>query len=319
MTTVTPQSRTKREATLRPAGGVERLSPGDDALALGISTSVFERSFTVAHIDELDASAVEVIEVVGPVPQCPFDRTDVRTELRHRLRDARVRLRSVHLPYGRQLDLSHTDTNARLEAVRLTAMHLSAAAALGARLAVLHPSAEPVPEQDRAPYIAAARQSLASLVPLAADLGVRLAVECLPRTCLGRTAAELLSVIDDVDPDVVGVCIDSNHLNLREPDLAAAVRLLGPRLLTLHCSENDGEDERHWLPGAPGGVIPWTSFLNALQEVRYEGPYLYELRPLGTGIAQTLRQIEDNFTHFVRPRQPRTPAHSAKQNTNGTN
>jgi sugar phosphate isomerase/epimerase len=206
-----------------------------------------------------------------------------------------VRLHSVHLPYGSKLDLSQTDAALRAAALAQTEANLRAAAAFGARLMVVHPSAEPITDEERTARIDASRRSLAGLTATARTLGVRLAVECLPRSCLGHTAAELLSVVDDVDPAVTGVCIDVNHLNLREPDIGAAVRSLGHRLFTLHCSENDGLDERHWLPGTPGGVIDWNAFLGALRDVRYPGPFLYELRTLDLDIPSTLRAIEDNY------------------------
>jgi sugar phosphate isomerase/epimerase len=63
--------------------------------------------------------------------------------------------------------------------------------------------------------------SLAALARVAADDGVRVAVECLPRTCLGNAAAELRAIVDALDPAAAGVCLDVNHLNLREPDLGA--------------------------------------------------------------------------------------------------
>jgi sugar phosphate isomerase/epimerase len=271
-------------------------------LPLAVSTSVFARVFTPAHIDALDDSAVTAVEIVGPVPQCPFDQPQTLRELRGRLREARVRLHSVHLPYGGALDLSRPDEALREEAIQLTEANLCAAAELGAGLVVVHPSAEPIADDARAAHLDASRRSLSVLAATASELGVRIAVECLPRTCLGHTAAELLSIVEDTDPATVGVCIDVNHLNLREPDLRVAVNVVGPRLLTLHCSENDGEDERHWLPGDARGVIDWPAFIAGLRAVRYAGPFLYELRPLAIGdVSITLRRIEDNYRDFILP------------------
>src|SRR5687768_1847619 len=126
---------------------VTTASTAAGAPPLAISTSVFARVFTPAHLDALDDSAVTAVEIVGPVPQCPFDQPDILRELRARLRDSRVRLHSVHLPYGHALDLSHPDETLREKAVRLTETNLCAAGELGARLAVVHPSAEPISDE----------------------------------------------------------------------------------------------------------------------------------------------------------------------------
>jgi sugar phosphate isomerase/epimerase len=254
-----------------------------------------------AVLDALNASGVACVEVVAPTPACPIDDPDVLTRTAARLAEARVRLHSVHLPYGRALDLSQTDGAAREAALAATTHNLRLAAKLGAHLAVVHPSAEPIADGERDARLDSSRRSLERLAAAAQDLDVRLAVECLPRSCLGHTAAEVLAIVGDLDPKTVGVCIDVNHLNLREPDIAAAVCLLGPRLLTLHCSENDGVDERHWLPGAPGGVIDWPAFAGALHEVGYTGPFLYEVRAPADDPAAALAAVEENFAQVIGP------------------
>jgi sugar phosphate isomerase/epimerase len=273
---------------------------------LAVSTSVFGRLLGEAQWDALEASSVEAVEIVAPVPQCPLDDPTFLKGARARSSTSRVRLHSVHLAYGRHLDLSQSDEASRSAALAATETNLRLAVALGARLAVVHPSAEPIDDGERRARFDASRRSLEALARTAAREGIRLAVECLPRSCLGHTAAELASLLEEIDPATVGVCIDVNHLNLREPDIGAAVLRLAPRLLTLHCSDNDGIDERHWLPGHPDGVVQWASFLAALHQAAYSGPFLYEVRPPDPDPAIALRLIEENYACFVVPRD--TPA-----------
>jgi sugar phosphate isomerase/epimerase len=274
--------------------------PFDSPLpALGISTSVFGGVFTTEHIDALDAAGVDFVEVVGPGIACPFDQPELRRELRARFRDARVRVRSAHLPYGGALDISLENEAARRNAVAATAENLRTAVTLGASLAVIHPSAEPITDEVRPARLAQARRSLEALAPLAASLDTPLAVECLPRSCLGNTAAELAALLEGLDPAAIGACIDVNHINLRESDLTAAVEVLGARLMTLHCSDNDGLDERHWLPGEPGGVVDWPAFTRGLVLVGYRGPFLYEVRSQGLPIAETVARIVENYRGFI--------------------
>jgi len=270
---------------------------------LAVSTAVFAGALDDAQWDALDASGVQAVEIVGPAPRLPLDDPDCYRRTEGRLRRARVRLHSVHLPYGRALDLSQPDDAAREAALAATARNVRLAADLGAKLVVVHPSAEPIPDAERAARLDAARRSLAALTGVAAQAGVRVAVECLPRTCLGNTAAELRSIVDPLDA-AAGVCLDVNHLNLREPDIAAAVAALAPRLLTLHCSDNDGVDERHWLPGAEGGVVDWTAFLGALRANGYGGPFLYEVRAPDPDPAVALRAVEDNYRRLLATHGP---------------
>jgi len=96
----------------------------------------------------------------------------------------------------------------------------------------------------------------------------------LPRTCLGHDSEEMLAILEPFDPRQVGVCLDVNHANLRE-DVLAATRNLAPRVVTTHISDNDGDDERHWMPGK--GIIPWGPWSDTLVGAGYDGPFIYEV------------------------------------------
>lgn len=124
-----------------------------------------------------------------------------------------------------------------------------------------------------------------------------MAVELLPRTCLGRSAAELLYLLEGMDAQTAGVCLDTNHLMGDFASLPAIVRNLGPRLLTLHCSDYDGIDEKHWPPMR--GVIDWHAFLAALREAGYCGPFHYEATLDGQTPAERLTFLADNFAKLV--------------------
>lgn len=266
---------------------------------LGTSTSVFGGVLTDPQMEALERSSVTCIEVIG-LPEDSLTRMHLRDRLEH----ARFRLHSVHLPFGRTLDISQTDETARAVAIEAAVGNLRLASSFGTRLAVIHPSAEPVADGERSARFDASRRSLAELGETAGRFGMKLAVECLPRSCLGNTARELAALLDTLDPATTGACIDVNHLNLREPDIAAAVAVLAPRLLTLHCSDNDGEDERHWLPGSSGGVVDWPAFLGALRAGGYTGPFMYEVRNMGLDPAESLGRIEANYREVILPAIP---------------
>ena len=53
------------------------------------------------------------------------------------------------------------------------------------------------------------------------------------------------------------------------------VKALGNKIVTLHVSDFDMVNERHWRPGE--GKNDWKSILGALKEVGYAGPWLYEM------------------------------------------
>ena len=74
-------------------------------------------------------------------------------------------------------------------------------------------------------------------------------------------------------PDVM-VCFDSNHLLQEEH--AHFFETVGSRIGTIHASDYDRQDERHWLPG--NGVIDWTDFYRRLRASGYKGVFMHEVR-----------------------------------------
>ncbi len=254
----------------------------------GLSLGLLTQQWTDELPAQLAAAGVATVEI--PYDWLPGDRSPAQVS--QALAQAGVQVATVHAPFGQAIDFS-SDPDAVAAGVAVTRASLEQAAALGARQVIVHGSYEPIAPQDRAARLARARQSLEELAHVCADTGVRLAVELLPRTCLGRTTAELLTLLDGLPPEWVGICIDTNHLMDRAAALPDEVRLAGQRLTALHLSDYDGVDEKHWLPG--DGVVAWRPFFAALAEVGYRGPYTYEARLPGETLAERLDTLQRNF------------------------
>lgn len=106
----------------------------------------------------------------------------------------------------------------------------------------------------------------------AQELGMRLGIEVINRyeTHLINSAAQAADLLDRIDrPGVVFGHLDTFHMNLEEPDVRDAVRLLGQRLGYVHLAESNR--------GAIGsGLFPFREFFEALQEIEYTGPAVIE-------------------------------------------
>ena len=73
--------------------------------------------------------------------------------------------------------------------------------------------------------------------------------------------------------DKLRVCYDTNHL-LGEAPLDF-IKKIGPKIITLHVSDYDFINERHWLPGE--GDNDWQAVYSALSDVGYNGVWMYEV------------------------------------------
>lgn len=179
---------------------------------------------------------------------------------------------SLHLPFGDEWDISCSEPDQQKEAVLRHEQLIAAAAGWGIPKLIIHPSFEPIPASERPLRLVLAREALGRLGRTAAAAGIHLAVECLPRSCLGNQAEEIAYLLTG-NPEL-GVCCDVNHLFRETP--AAFIRQIADRLISLHISDNDGLDERHWYPGE--GMIDWPQTLAALREIGYSGAFIYEVR-----------------------------------------
>jgi sugar phosphate isomerase/epimerase len=168
------------------------------------------------------------------------------------------------------------------------------AAELNIPLLVLHASSEPILPEERHRRLERVIEGLTLIGQNAKTTGRRLAIEYLPRTCLGNSLAELNMLIDRLGDETFGVCLDVNHLMGQHAELPRIVHSLGPRLIATHISDCDEADEKHWLPGK--GVLDWPAFMQALREIDYQGPFTYECDIEGDSLAEKLAKLRDNFT-----------------------
>lgn len=225
-----------------------------------------------------------------------------------------VQIWSYHLPFWTfdEWDPCAFDTVKRERTLHMHKEHLRRAATLGAAVAVVHPSAEPNRTENRPRLMAFAKEHLRELATFAQPLGITVAVENLPRSCLGNCSDEMLELLQ-ADPRL-RVCYDTNHL-LAE-SAAEFIRALGDKIVTVHISDYDFANEKHWLPYE--GDVNWVELVTALEEIGYKGPFLYEVasapRPMKDRTRPTidrprpltLQDVRDNFEACVNKR-PATP------------
>jgi hexosaminidase len=186
---------------------------------------------------------------------------------------AEIELWSLHVPFGKNVDLSSPSEPERQAVVRRLSACFDAYAPLGVKKMNIHGSSEitkPIPEEDRRARLASARKSLRELSEKAARMNAQVALECLPRACLGNTSAEVLALIDGIDS--LGVTLDTNHLLQEKPEDFA--RKVGSRIVNTHIADYDGVDERHWLPGK--GIVDFRAVVAALEAAGYPGPFIFE-------------------------------------------
>ena len=233
---------------------------------IGLSTSAS------ANTEELFGACrdagIEVVEISRPKDE--VDALDYEA-LKATSDKYGIKIWSFHLPFYPFNDIDISKPSIAHESVKYLSDIIDKACAIGIDKFIIHPSGEPIEECDRKERMECAKKSLFALAEHAKKYGATICVEDLPRTCLGRSIEdmrELVSAHEDLR-----VCFDTNHLLY--DDNVELVRALGDKIVTLHVSDYDMVNERHWLPGE--GKNDWSTILGALKAVGYNGVWLYEI------------------------------------------
>jgi D-psicose/D-tagatose/L-ribulose 3-epimerase len=95
---------------------------------------------------------------------------------------------------------------------------------------------------------------------------VTLALEPLNRfeTFFLNTAADTVSLCQNIDHPRIGVLLDTFHMNIEEKDIASAFRATGKFLKHIHACEND-----RGIPGT--GHVDFLGIARYLHEIEYSG------------------------------------------------
>lgn len=182
-----------------------------------------------------------------------------------------VNIWSYHLPFSPFEEIDIARKELKNYSVTYFSELIKKAGDIGVKYVVVHPSGEPFSDAERGEAIEISMESLAQLAEVASREGCVIAVEDLPRTCLGRNSDEILKLISA--DERLRVCFDTNHL-LGET-IKDFIEAVGDKIVTTHFSDYDFKNERHWVPGE--GDINWVELIEALEKVGYTGPILYEV------------------------------------------
>lgn len=186
-----------------------------------------------------------------------------------------VNIWSFHLPIKpfEIIDMSSSDEAMRKTSVAYYAELIKKIAEIGVDKFILHSGGKVTRQSDRevSDRLNFAKESYAALAEIAAREGAEIAVENLPPVCVGTNIDEVRELLS-ADPRL-RVCFDTNHLLPGDP--CEFIRAFGKRILTIHVSDYDRVNERHWLPGE--GVNDWYAIYDTLREVGYGGVWMYEV------------------------------------------
>ena len=278
-------------------------------MKLALSTS--PKGVSRERLEACKSAGIEAIEV--SVGNAAFTDGIDFNAIRSLANEYGITLWSFHLPFAPFEEIDISMPSLADHTVEYFCSLIDKASDIGIKTFIVHPSGEPIEECDRPMRLECAKKSLFKLAEYAKSKGGVIAVEDLPRTCLGRDSSDILELIS-AHPDL-RVCFDTNHL-LSE-DLGDFIKKVGSKIVTTHVSDYDFINERHWLCGE--GKIDWLSLKNSLCDVGYDGYWLYEVGLTGSSWTidrerpLTHEDLSRNFNEIMAGIPP-TPVGKAKEN-----
>lgn len=143
---------------------------------------------------------------------------------------------------------------------------------------------------------------------------IELALENLPRSCIGNNTAEIKKIMQML-PDI-RLCFDCNHFTAVKPNehflwlqhcYPALRKKLNPqkdtaelyvsefskKIVTVHISDYDGINERHWLPGQ--GIINFKHIAAELEKSNFNAPVIFEPDSVCCGVVTTGKELISRY------------------------
>jgi sugar phosphate isomerase/epimerase len=251
-------------------------------MKIGISTWVYERMPIEDALTKLTNDGFRIVEVWGDMVQLdprvfPENNLGKVVELGKSLQ---IEFHSLHSPFT-NIDLGSASEIERENSVHWTIKALKYCRTLGCSYLVLHPGARTSMEisEDLGDIKSRIVDSLKAVSLIAEDYGIHLLLENMMQLELrryGSRTQDLIEIIQEVDPDNLGVCIDTGHALISKLNVYDEVKNAGEFLRSIHANENDGTSDSHLVP-LNIETIDWKLFLKKLSAIKYSGPFMVEV------------------------------------------
>lgn len=225
-------------------------------------------------------------------------------ELARIFRDAGLSISSVHTPFSNWSELALDTYFDRFK------QSCEKACVFNARYIVIHPIAFSSERKlDRVSVHTSMPRSLEvwrGLAEIALEFGLEAAFENLPRGALwpsGCSLETVAEIVQGIDLENVGVCVDFSHCFALGDDIVAGLRKHNfLRIIGVHASDGIYADlaDQHLIPGE--GELDWVDAFRALRENGFTGDIVLEAK----GLSDKPTELQGVFRFIIDARNSST-------------
>ena len=253
-------------------------------MVIGISTMVFgkeKRLLTFEEVKIIAETGMKYIEL--------SDSHDVDSGILNDLKQNGIGIFSIHAEYL-GADLSETDQDKRIKGIDYVKKGIDRIKGLGGNIIVIHPGGWYGDKKEEKNRLKKCIDSLVEISKYGSSKKVKVAIENLPPGFLGDEPGVLKTILSEVRSITglnkeVGICLDTGHA-LLTGNLFEYLELFNDDIINMHLHDNIGNSHRdkilalddiHRPPG--NGLINWEKFFKRLNEIKYDGGLIFELKP----------------------------------------
>jgi sugar phosphate isomerase/epimerase len=269
----------------RPTRAWKRpLKATDLKMIHSLSTHLFvQHHLTTSLLARIQKAGVEAVEIFCARQHLDWRDTSQLSELAHWFRDSELRLHSLHSPmytdeyWGRGgpnsiITLTEPVKSKRLRMVDEIKRAIEVAERIPFRYLIQHLGVGG--EEFDLRKFDAAFAALEELTVFARQHGVEILLENIPNAL---SSAERLLLFEETTHIGLNYAFDVGHAHMHE-GVEHAFNLLKERIRSTHVHDNNGQDDLHLFPGAPGGTVDWKQTMELLRGRGDRYPLLLELR-----------------------------------------
>jgi len=187
----------------------------------------------------------------------------------------------LHAPFGDlQYLLSSADERERSRAIDIIARWIRYTSILETPIIVVHvaftrPHIDKTYNRVVEKLVEINISNINTLLKCAREYGVKIALENTLERWFGASPEDLILLIENTDPDYVGICFDTGHANVNRFDLGKFIERASRYIIATHVHDNDRIHDNHNPPFM--GSINWEKVIKAFKQVRYPYPLLFEV------------------------------------------
>lgn len=222
---------------------------------------------------------------------CDYQEHTGRLQLIAYAQERKLLFDTLHVPVGRDFDITSKHADTRMGAVCNVANSMHAARVLGVRTVVISAThALPSPHGSDTQSLV---HALEGLIETAEIMGINLAL----RNLIDRQSRESLAVaLEEYDSPRFGFCYDTALDLLADHEPYAMLEEYGDRLKAVLFADTDGKVARNLTPFT--GVVDWQRVWAMLSVIGYSGAITLNVKP-PTLIEESLKILAEVRAQFA--------------------